>query len=128
MLELKIQGELCSKSNSRRIVNRGKYPRVIKSEKALNYEESSRIQIQSQLGTHKTFLEYVGIEVHVWYASRRPDLDISLLQDILEKNGIYKNDRQVAEIRAVKYLDKENPRVLVKIREHDKESVRLSGL
>lgn len=128
MIELKILGELCSKSNSRRIVNRGKHPRVIKSQKALDYEESSSLQIQSQLGAHETFLGYVGIEFHVWYASRRPDLDISLLQDILEKNGIYKNDRQVAEIRAVKYLDKNNPRVFVKVWELDEETIKLSGL
>jgi len=117
MLELKINGELCSKSNSRRIVLRGKHPRVIKSQKALDYEYSSSMQIRSQLGAHRTFEGYVSLEIHVWYASKRPDLDISLIQDILEHNGVYKNDRQVVEIHAFKYWDKENPRVLARIRE-----------
>lgn len=126
--EFKIDGELCSKSNSRRLVARGKHPRIIKSQKALDYEYSSSLQIQKQLGNHRTFQGYIGLEVHVWYASRRPDLDISLIQDILEKNGVYKNDRQVAEIKACKYLDKHNPRVVVKIWELDEETVKISGL
>ena len=117
MIELKVQGELCSKSNSRRIVNYGGHPRVIKSQKALDYEYSSTLQIKRQLGQQGTIEGQVSIEVHVWYASRRPDLDIALIQDVLQKAGVYKNDRQVFEIHAFKYLDKENPRVLIRIRE-----------
>lgn len=125
--EFKIDGELCSKSNSRRIILRGKHPRVIKSQKALDYVAMSLPQIRKQR-TYKTFENYVGLEVHVWYASRRPDLDISLIQDILQDAGVYKNDRQVIEIKALKYLDKEKPRVIAKVYELDKESVLASGL
>lgn len=127
-IELKILGELCSKSNSRRIVTRGKYPRIIKSQKALDYEKSALIQIASQLKNHKPFTNYVGIEAHIWYGSRRPDLDVSLLQDILEKAGIYKNDRQVIEIKALKYLNKKEPKVIVKIYEVSEENIVASGL
>lgn len=127
-ITLKINGELCSKSNSRRIVTRGKYPRIIKSEKALMFEASALLQISQQLKDHKPFDSYVGIEIHVWYASRRPDLDVSLIQDILEKAKIYKNDRQVAEIKALKYLDKNNPRVIAKIYELTKKEINASGL
>lgn len=128
MLELKIDGELCSKANSRRIVNRGKYPRVIKSQKALDYEYTALLQLKEQLESHETFQGYVSLECHVWYASRRPDLDISLIQDILERNGVYKNDRQVAEIVALKYIDKENPRIIVRVKEIDNEKLRNTGL
>lgn len=119
MIELKILGELCSKSNSRRVVLRGKHPRVIKSQKALDYEYSSLSQIKTQLATPEMILGPVSLEFHVYYGSRRPDLDISLIQDILQTAGIYKNDRQVVEIHAFKYLDKENPRVLARIHELD---------
>lgn len=116
-LELTILGELCSKSNSRRIVLRGKYPRVIKSDKALNYEKISDLQLRKQLVNHRAFEGYVSMEAHVYYASKRPDLDISLLQDVLEKAGVFLNDRQIVEIHAFKYWDKENPRTIVRVKE-----------
>jgi Holliday junction resolvase RusA-like endonuclease len=119
MIELNILGELCSKSNSRRIVQYGGHPRIIKSQKALDYEYSSTQQIQKQLGSFRTLEGPICLEFHVYYASRRPDLDISLIQDTLEHNGIYKNDRQVVEIHAFKYLDKKNPRVIARIHEVD---------
>lgn len=119
MLELKINGELCSKSNSRRIVKMGKFTRVIKSQKALDYEYTSNLQIKSQLGVHRTFMGPICAEFHVYYASRRPDLDISLLQDVLEHAGVYKNDRQIVEIHSFKYLDTKNPRVIARISELD---------
>lgn len=119
MLKLKITGELCSKSNSRRIVMRGKRPLVIKSEKALLYEESSLLQLSNQLRGFDAYEGYVRLIAHVYYSTKRPDLDISLLQDVLEKAGVYKNDRQVVEIHAFKYWDKENPRVLVEVEEVD---------
>jgi Holliday junction resolvase RusA-like endonuclease len=96
---------------------RGKHPSVIKSQKALDYEYTSSLQIQKQLGAHRTFLGPIAVEFHVWYGSRRPDLDISLIQDILEKNGVYANDRQVVELHAFKYLDKKNPRLIARISE-----------
>lgn len=117
MLELKIKGELCSKSNSRRIVSNGKFPRVIKSQKALDYEYTSSLQIQKQLGSHQTFEQSVIMEAHVYYASRRPDLDVSLLMDVLEKARVYKNDRQIVEQHLFKYLDPKDPRVIVRLSE-----------
>ncbi len=119
MIELTIIGELASKSNSRRLVLRGKHPRIIKSEKALNYEQSAMLQIKMQRGLPETLEGAISAEFHVYYASRRPDLDVSLIQDVLQKAGIYKNDRQIVELHAFKYIDKNNPRVLIKINEVD---------
>lgn len=127
-IELKISGQLCSKSNSRQLILRGKHPRIIKSKAALEYVKESSIQIKRQLKNHKPFEDYVRLEVHVWYASRRPDLDISLIQDVLQENGIYQNDRQVVEIHAFKYRDTKNPRIIVRISEIDNEELKNSGL
>lgn len=107
---------------------RGKRPRVIKSAKALAYEEYSYLQLKSQLRAHRAFEDYVRLSVDVYYASKRPDLDVALLQDILQQKidketksvifeGAYVNDRQVVEIHARKLWDKENPRCEITIEE-----------
>jgi len=115
MIELKINGKLYTKSNSRIFTTFGGRPRLIKSADSQNYVRSAILQIKTQLKDHTTFEEPVILEAHVWYENKRPDLDISLLQDILEKAGVYKNDRLVHEIHAFKYFDKDNPRVLVRV-------------
>jgi len=51
---------------------------------------------------------------HIFYASRRPDLDESLIMDLLE--GVaYTNDRQVKAKLVIHGLDKLNPRTVIKI-------------
>ena len=96
---------------------RGRHPSVIKSAKALNYELVSDLQLRIQLVKHATFTDYVRLTVDVYYASKRPDLDVSLLQDVLEKAGVYNNDRQIVECHAKKYWDKLNPRCEILIEE-----------
>ena len=96
---------------------RGRYPRLIKSTKAINYSKSALLELIPQVKDFEMIEGYVSLEFHVWYASKRPDLDIALLQDVLQEAGLFKNDRQVVEIHAFKYWDKENPRALVRIRE-----------
>lgn len=116
---MEILGELSSKSNSRRLVTYGGKPRMIKSQKALDYEKTAIPQIKSQW-RKKPLACGVGLDVDVYYASRRPDLDISLLMDVLEKAGVYENDRLVVEYSVRKHLDKDNPRTIVEIYELDK--------
>lgn len=127
MYEYKIDGELCSKSNSRRIVNYGGRPRIIKSQKALDYVASSLPQIARQK-KHKMLEDYIAIELHVWYKSKRPDLDVSLIQDVLQEAGVYKNDRLIVELHAFKYIDRKNPRIIVRIKELSKDDLSNSGL
>lgn len=51
----------------------------------------------------------VRLTATIYYATRRPDLDESLIMDLLE--GVaYKNDRQIKEKHIYHGLDKENPR------------------
>ena len=70
-----IAGELASKANDRRLVSiRGK-TRSIKSAKALNYVSALIPQV-ARLAP--LFEDDLRLDVMVWYATRRPDLDISL--------------------------------------------------
>jgi Holliday junction resolvase RusA-like endonuclease len=56
------------------------------------------------------FLGELCISATVYYASQRPDLDISLLLDALQ-GRVYANDRQVREHHVHHGVDKANPRV-----------------
>jgi len=109
-----IIGEPASKSNSRRIISRGKNSRIIKSKKALDYSSSMEQQL-SILCKDVDMLEgLLSIYFDVWYASRRPDLDVELLKDVMQ-GWVYKNDRQVREQHARWHLDTEAPRCLIRV-------------
>ncbi len=101
-----IFGEPASKANSRRVVRFGGVSRLIKSEKALSYSDMFKQQCRP-LATLMT--GDLRITLHIWYASRRPDLDESLILDLMQ-GLIYENDRQVKERHAYWGLDPENPR------------------
>ena len=106
-LSLIIFGEPASKSNSRRMVRFGSMSRLIKSEKALSYSDAFKHQVKS-LG-YEPLHGDVSVTMTIYYASRRPDLDESLILDLLQ--GVtYLNDRQVKEKHIYWGLDKENPR------------------
>ena len=49
------------------------------------------------------------VEVRIWYATERPDLDESVVLDILQ-GIVYANDRQVREKHVYHAIDKANPR------------------
>src|SRR5574337_282318 len=106
-----LYGTLQSKSNSRKaIINRrtGKMM-FIKSKAALECVMSFHTQVKAQW-KKPTLTGPVNLQATVYYPSRRSDLDISLLMDILQKAEVYANDRQVISITAEKKLDPENPR------------------
>ena len=101
-----IFGEPASKANSRKIVRFGNVSRLIKSSKALSYAEMFKQQC-----TPLAVLMKGDLRVTMWihYASRRPDLDESLILDLLQ-GLIYENDRQVKEKHIYWGLDPERPR------------------
>ncbi len=105
-----VLGELASKSNSRRIVRFGSRVASIKSQKALDYAQRFMLAVRHTL-PKEPYAGEVAIYAEVYYFSRRPDLDISLLQDCIQNAGIIKNDRSVVEIHCWKYLDPIRPRV-----------------
>lgn len=114
VVSIKIFGEPASKANSRRVVRLGNVSRLIKSNKALAYCDMFQRQTA---GLDVTPIEGdVRVTMHIWYASRRPDLDESLILDLLQ--GVaYLNDRQVKEKHVFWGLDRENPRSEIVVEE-----------
>ena len=106
-----IEGEPCSKANSRRLaIIRGK-PAFIKSAKGLKYIQDAQFQtplqtplLEGELAAHIT----------IFYASERPDLDESLILDAMQ-GRIYKNDRQVREKHVFHRIDRARPRAEITI-------------
>jgi hypothetical protein len=127
-VKLTIYGEPCSKANSRRLVHipdghGGKRASFVKSKDALAYERDALRQIPPVL-RHR--LEGpVRLTLCIYYASERPDLDESIVMDVMQdryakdkksgkrelvQKGIYRNDRQVREKHAYWGKDPRNPR------------------
>ena len=101
-----IFGEPASKANSRRVVRYGGMSRLIKSAKALSYSDA----FKQQCGKLATLMTGdLRVTLHIFYASRRPDLDESLILDLMQ-GLIYENDRQVKERHCYWGLDPDNPR------------------
>ena len=109
--EFVILGEPASKGNSRKIVNFGKRMALIKSQKARDYEKI----FADQCPVLKNLIETdVKVELIIYYASRRPDLDESVILDCMQ-GKIYVNDRQVKQKHIYWGLDKERPRTHVRV-------------
>lgn len=122
-----ILGEPASKANSRKLVTIGGKPRVVKGEKALAYERDALAQIPPAC---RLRVDYeVSLTLRIFYASERPDLDESLILDILQdrykgagddrklvQKGVYQNDRQVREKHIYHAIDKRNPRTIIEVR------------
>ena len=115
-------GEAASKANSRRSVKfRGKRA-FIKSKKALDFEKAALLQIPA--AAKQMLAGDICFKAKIFYASRRPDLDESVIMDVLQakivkgnviRRGVYLNDRQIKEKHIFWGLDKANPRVEVEI-------------
>ena len=123
-IKLTILGEPASKSNSRKIVTFGKHPASIKSDKARAYEKAALAQIPP--AARKMLTGPVRLVAKIFYASERPDLDESVILDILQnqykgkgegrqliQKGVYQNDRQVREKHIYHGIDKRNPRAVI---------------
>ena len=108
-----IHGEPASKANSRKLVTIKGRPAFIKSEKARKYVKQFEEQCP-QMGD-SMFIDDVEVEMTVFYASRRPDLDESVILDCMQ-GFIYKNDRQVKRKIITWGLDKKNPRSEITVR------------
>ena len=107
-----VLGEPASKSNSRRLVTIRNRPAFIKSKKALNYAKD----FSRQCPVLDPLLEgYLEVEMTVYYATRRPDLDESVILDCMQ-NKIYKNDRQVKSKIIRWSLSRSNPRSEITVR------------
>lgn len=138
MIRFCILGEPASKANSREIgvlkfrdkaTGESKTrPTVRKSDKALAYEESALRQVPPV--ARQRLEGPVRVTLRIWYASERPDLDESVVLDVLQdrwkrpkdgadrvliQRGVYRNDRQVREKHVYWGLDPANPRTEVEV-------------
>jgi len=112
-VRLILHGEPASKANSRRLVTIRGQARLIKSQKALDYVAA----VKRTYPPLSPLLEGdLRMTADVYYASRRPDLDVSLILDALQDIA-YKNDRQVREMHLYHHLDRENPRAEITLEE-----------
>lgn len=116
-MRLVIKGQVYSKSNQRKFAIIRGHPRVIKSKNSLDYEEIALWQLKLQLRDHVMFEKPCVLSATVWYPDRRQDLDISLILDILQKAGVYKNDRLVEEMHLYRKIDRVNPRAVIEVTE-----------
>jgi Holliday junction resolvase RusA-like endonuclease len=80
--------------------------RLIKSQKALDYSEAFKQQCPPLA---ELMVGDLRVTMWIYYASRRPDLDESLILDLMQ-GLIYVNDRQVKERHTYWGLDAQNPR------------------
>jgi hypothetical protein len=106
-----ILGEPASKANSRKLVTIKGKPALIKSEKAIEYVKLFQYQCPR---LDPMFEDDVCVEMTIYYASRRPDLDESVILDAMQ-GFIYRNDRQVKKKVINHDLDKHNPRSEIRI-------------
>ena len=146
MIRFCILGEPASKANSREIgvlkfrdKTTGEVssrPTVRKSDKALAYEESALRQVPPV--ARQRLEGPVRVTLRIWYASERPDLDESLILDVLQDRykgkgearqlvqaGVYRNDRQVREKHVYWGLDPKNPRTEVIVQALEPEQAEL---
>lgn len=127
-----ILGEPASKANQRKIVTIKDRPSLIKSEKARSYERDALKQIPPS--ARQRLEGPLCVTLRVFYASERPDLDESVVLDVLQdrwvnekrdeagnvirprtlvQQGVYRNDRQVREKHVFHGIDRANPRTEV---------------
>lgn len=117
-ITLWIEGQPPRKSNSRQIVTnwRTGKPISIKSRAARQWVQDAIRQIPAEakqgLGNADKPL---AITFVVWYKTRRPDLSIELVLDMLGEAGVISDDRHNYERHVYKMFDKERPGVWIKI-------------
>lgn len=112
---LVVKGEPASKANSRRLITMRGRPAFIKSQKALDYAAAFTAQVPA---LDPMIEGELRVDMWIYYATQRPDLDESLILDLLQ-GRIYLNDRQVRERHTHHFIDKENPRVHILVRPRD---------
>jgi len=110
-----VCGEPASKANSRKLVHLNGRPAFIKSAKARSYVKDFQWQCPK---LDPLLSGDLAVHLRIFYASRRPDLDESVILDAMQ-GLIYENDRQVKERHIYWGLDAERPRSEITIEQMD---------
>lgn len=113
-------GEPASKANARRLVTIRGRPAFIKSKKANDYIPDFQAQCRQQVKAMTD--KDVRVEMVIHYASRRPDLDESVILDAMQ-GIVYANDRQVKQREVYWALDRDNPRAVIRVVECDVNAI-----
>ena len=109
-----IKGHIPAKSNCYRITYnvRKKYYQLTKKQVLRDYEQLFSIQIPSKVKNSMISKKF-ALDVKVYFKTRASDLDNSfkILLDILQAEGVIKNDNLCYQINAEKFVDKNDPRI-----------------
>ena len=143
-LSFTILGEPASKANQRKLVTFGRgekaRPALIKSDKARAYEAAAVLQIPAF--AKRMLTGELRVTLRIFYASQRPDLDESVILDVLQakyskadgqggrrlvRRGVYVNDRQVREKHVYHAIDKQNPRAEIVVEAFDPQQDEMRG-
>lgn len=88
------------------------HSRMYKTQEAVSWEE----EVQWMLKKNKIEFDkdlMLGMELKLIFKSRGADISnrTKIIQDVLEKAGVYYNDNRLYENHEYKFIDKENPRI-----------------
>lgn len=126
MIAFVIQGQPCSKANSRELVTlKDGRQMSIKSKDALAYERAFLYQIPA--AAKQMLKGPLRVDLRIYYSWNGPDLDESIILDCMQttyakgsklvvRRGVYINDRQVRERHVYHFIDKLNPRAEIEVR------------
>lgn len=106
-----ILGQPQSKANSRKLASIKGRKLFIKSDAALRYVSDFAKQCPV---LNPMFEGDVHVDLEIYYASRRPDLDESLILDALQSR-VYHNDRQVRSKAVRGGVDRLAPRAIIRV-------------
>jgi predicted N-formylglutamate amidohydrolase len=114
-----LDGQLASKSNTRKLVThrRTGRPMLIKSDRARRVIPLFCDQLGILFGRRPPITGMLSLTARIFYDSNRPDLDESLLMDILQMAHVITNDRQIIHKAITKGIDPKRPRVECQIEE-----------
>ena len=100
------------------VTRSGKIP-FYKKKPVRVWEWTAGWEIKHQQGRNKqTFLGKIRLDIQFYYKRDRDiDSGLKVLLDLLQKQRIYLNDKQVVELYVLKYQDLIKPRVEVEIKE-----------
>lgn len=110
-----IYGDIPCKSNSYKIITINGHASLAKKKVLKEYERKFYLQC-----TYRDIFitDFFSISVDIYYQNNRKDLDGSfkILLDCLQQCRVIKNDRQCTEIKARKFIDRNNPHIDVIIK------------
>ena len=109
-----ILGHVPSKANCYKVITQFGHGGLAKQKVLKEYEKSFFIQCPHR----DAMIEgYFNIECDVFYETQRADLDnaLKITLDCLQMCKVIKNDNRCVEIHSRKFIDKTNPRIVIKL-------------